>query len=179
MTIPNASEDAKKLDLSYTAGVNVMLQPIQKNSWTVFSKIKHTLPIQVSNQTLVYLFQRKYYVHSTTSTMLNNNWAYTNAHSSFIHNNKIWINPNNFQQYKAKHMTSIPCNICCFLVVKSYPTLCDPVNCSMPAFPVLHYLSELLKLMSTELVIPAKHLILCHSLLLPPSFPASESFPLS
>ena len=54
--------------------------------------------------------------------MLNNNWAYTNAHSSFIHNNKIWINPNNFQQYKAKHMTSIPCNICCFLVVKSYPT---------------------------------------------------------
>ena len=59
---PNASEDAEKLALSYTAG-KVMLQPIQKNSWTVSSKIKHTLPIQVSNQTLGYLFQRKHYVH--------------------------------------------------------------------------------------------------------------------
>ena len=38
---------------------------------------------------------------------------------------------------------------------------------------------SLLKLMSIELVIPSNHLILCHPLLLPQSFPASESFPLS
>ena len=39
---------------------------------------------------------------------------------------------------------------------------------------------SLLKLMSVELVIPSNHLILCHPLLLlPQSFPVSESFPSS
>ena len=39
---------------------------------------------------------------------------------------------------------------------------------------------SLLKLMSTVLVRPSNHLILCHPLLLPPSiFPASVSFPMS
>ena len=30
----------------------------------------------------------------------------------------------------------------CCLVTQSYPTLCDPMNCSLPGFPVLHYLLE-------------------------------------
>ena len=30
----------------------------------------------------------------------------------------------------------------CCLVTKSCPTLCDPVNCSTPGFPVFHYLLE-------------------------------------
>ena len=29
--------------------------------------------------------------------------------------------------------------ICCYSVAQSCPTLCDPMNCSMPGFPVLHY----------------------------------------
>ena len=29
--------------------------------------------------------------------------------------------------------------ICCCSVTKSCPTLCDPMNCSIPGFPVLHY----------------------------------------
>ena len=33
-------------------------------------------------------------------------------------------------------------NCCCCLVVKLYVTLCDSINCSMPGFPVLHYLPE-------------------------------------
>ena len=32
--------------------------------------------------------------------------------------------------------------ICCFSVAKLCLTLCDPMNCSMPGFPVLHYLLE-------------------------------------
>ena len=32
--------------------------------------------------------------------------------------------------------------ICCFSVTKSSLTVCDPVNCSIPCFPVLHYLPE-------------------------------------
>ena len=30
----------------------------------------------------------------------------------------------------------------CCSVAKSYLTPCDPMNCSMPGFPVLHYLLE-------------------------------------
>ena len=32
---------------------------------------------------------------------------------------------------------------CCCLVAQSCPTLCDPMDCSMPGFPVLHHLPEL------------------------------------
>ena len=30
-------------------------------------------------------------------------------------------------------------------VAKLYLTLCDPMDCSMPAFPVLHYLAKLVQ----------------------------------
>ena len=33
-------------------------------------------------------------------------------------------------------------NCCCFSVAKPLPTLCDPMDCSMPGFPVLHHLPE-------------------------------------
>ena len=33
--------------------------------------------------------------------------------------------------------------VCVHSVAKSCPTLCDPMDCSMPGFPVLHYLPEL------------------------------------
>ena len=32
--------------------------------------------------------------------------------------------------------------ICCYSVTKLGPTLCDPMDCSTPGFPVLHYLPE-------------------------------------
>ena len=32
---------------------------------------------------------------------------------------------------------------CCCSVTQSCPTLCDPMDCSMPGFPVLHHLLEL------------------------------------
>ena len=67
-----------------------------------------------------------------------------------------------------------------FLVAKLCPTFCDPMDCSMSSFPVLHHLPELAQPMSIELVMPSNHLILCHPLLFPPSiFPASVSFPMS
>ena len=69
---------------------------------------------------------------------------------------------------------------CCNSVSQLCPALCNPVNCSTPGFPVLHYLPEswsLSKLMSTELMMPAKHLILCHPvLLLPLIFPHIRVF---
>ena len=43
--------------------------------------------------------------------------------------------------YSGHYLISISC--CCHCsVTKSRPTLCDPVDCCMPAFPVLHYLLE-------------------------------------
>ena len=32
--------------------------------------------------------------------------------------------------------------IWCWSVAQLCPTHCDPMDCSMPGFPVLHYLSE-------------------------------------
>ena len=66
---------------------------------------------------------------------------------------------------------------CCSSVTKSCPTLCDPMDCSTPGFPVLHYLQSLLKCMSIELMMPSNHLILCHPFLLLPSiFPSIRIF---
>ena len=59
-------------------------------------------------------------------------------------------------------------------------TLCDPMDCNMPGYPVHHRLVELAQTHFLELVMPSNHLILCRPLLLlPQSFPASGSFPIS
>ena len=51
------------------------------------------------------------------------------------------------------------------------------MDCSTPGLTVHHQLPSLLKLMPIELVMPSKHLILCHPLLLPPSiFPSFQVF---
>ena len=54
-------------------------------------------------------------------------------------------------------------------VAQSCLTLCDPMDCSMPGFPVHHQLLELSqthRLESIKLVMPSNHLILCRPLLL-------------
>ena len=56
-------------------------------------------------------------------------------------------------------------------------TLCDPMNRSTPGLPVITNSRSLPKLMSTELVMPSSHLILCRPLLLlPPIFPNTRVF---
>ena len=55
--------------------------------------------------------------------------------------------------------------------------LCDPMHYSMPGFPVHHNSQKLLKLMSIQYMMPSNPLILCRSLLLPPSvFPSIRVF---
>ena len=55
-------------------------------------------------------------------------------------------------------------------VAQSCPTLCDPTDCSIPGFPVLHQLLELTQTHVHQSVMPSNHLILCCCpLLLPPS----------
>ena len=70
---------------------------------------------------------------------------------------------------------SISCSCCS--VAKSCLTLCNPMDCSMPYSLSFTISQSLLKLMSTESVMPPNHLILCHPLLLLPSiFPSIRVF---
>ena len=72
---------------------------------------------------------------------------------------------------QAKHF----CCFCCCSVTLLYPTLCDPMNCSTPGFPVLHYLPEFEKLMSIEMIL-SNLLNLCHHhLLLPSILPSTRT----
>ena len=57
---------------------------------------------------------------------------------------------------------------CCCSVAKSCPTLCDPMDCSTPGFPIFHYLPEFAQT-HVHWVIDAIHVILCRPLLLLPS----------
>ena len=59
------------------------------------------------------------------------------------------------------------------------PTLCDPMNCSTPNFPVLHYLLEFAQTYVHWVDDASNQLILCHLLLLLPSIFPSVSFPVS
>ena len=62
-------------------------------------------------------------------------------------------------------------------LTQSCPTLCDPMDCSMPGLPVHHQLRSPPKPMSIESVIPSNHLLLCRPLLLLPSiFPSIRVF---
>ena len=66
---------------------------------------------------------------------------------------------------------------CCCSVAKSYPTLCDPMNCSTPGSPVLHYLLEFAQIhihWVSDAVWPSRPL--CPLLLLPSVFPGIRVF---
>ena len=65
-------------------------------------------------------------------------------------------------------------------VAQSCPTLCDPMNRSMPGLPVHHQLPEFTQTHVHRVsdAIQPSHL-LSSPLLLPQSLPASESFPMS
>ena len=65
---------------------------------------------------------------------------------------------------------------CCFSVAQLCPTLCDPIDCSMPGFLSYTISQNLLKLMSIKPVIPSNHLILCCLLILPSIFPSIRVF---
>ena len=69
---------------------------------------------------------------------------------------------------------------CCCSVSKVCPNLCDPWKAARQASLSFTISRSLLKFMSIESVVLSNHLILYHPLLLlPQSFPASGSFPMS
>ena len=87
-----------------------------------------------------------------------------------------WMNHKPESRFLVEMSTTLDAQIQFSSVAQSCPTLCDPVDCSTPGFPVRHQLPELAQLMSIEVVMPSNHLILCHSLLLPSIFPYIRVF---
>ena len=69
---------------------------------------------------------------------------------------------------------------CCCLVTKSCLILCDPMDCSTPGFPALHYLPEFAQ---TQVHWVERHPTNSSSVIpfssWPQSFPASGSFPVN
>ena len=62
-------------------------------------------------------------------------------------------------------------------VAQSCLTLCDPIDCHTPGFPVHHQLLEFTQIHVIELLMPSNRLILCHPLLFLPSiFPSIRVF---
>ena len=61
----------------------------------------------------------------------------------------------------------------CSAVAQSCLTLCDPMNHSTPGLPSITNSQSSLKLMYIQSVMPSRHLILCHPLLLLPPIPPS------
>ena len=62
-------------------------------------------------------------------------------------------------------------------VTQSCPTLCDPMNPSMPGLPVHHHLPEFTQTRVQESEMTSSHLILCRPLLLlPPIAPSIRVF---
>ena len=78
---------------------------------------------------------------------------------------------------EEKHMSCRLSKNCYCSVTKSCPTLCDPMNCSMTDFPVLHHLPEF-----AQAYVHWCHPTISSSIVpfsCPQSFPASGSFPMS
>ena len=66
--------------------------------------------------------------------------------------------------------------VCVYSCCSVVSTLCDPIGCSTPGFPVLHYLPEFGQTHVTESVMPSNHLVLCCPLLLSSIFPSIRVF---
>ena len=74
-------------------------------------------------------------------------------------------------------MVPSSCCCCCCSIAKLCPALCNSMDCSTPAFPVLHCLPEFAQIHVHWLVMLSNHLSpFCPHLLLPSIFPSIRVF---
>ena len=85
-------------------------------------------------------------------------------------------NQNRWNKTPFRYNIKFPNSIQYSSIPRPCPTLCNPMDCSIPGLPVHHYSQSLLKLISIESVTPSKHLILCCPLLLPSIFTSIRGF---
>ena len=95
-----------------------------------------------------------------------------------------WTNKQNWSVHTKDHHSALKrkeiltCHSVQFSsVTQSCPTLCHPMDCSTPCFPVHHQLPELAQTHVHRVSMASNHLILCYYLLLLPSiFPNTRVF---
>ena len=73
------------------------------------------------------------------------------------------------QSFSPRQALNFCIQLCCCLVAQLCVTLCGPMDCSTPGFPVLHISQSFLEPTSIESLMPSNHLIPCRPLLLLPS----------
>ena len=99
---------------------------------------------------------------------------YLRSPSSTSHETSVWHDIDLISWIPLSFFLLISC---CCSVTKSYWTLHDGIDCSMPGFPVPHHLPEFAQVRFHWI---SDAIQLSHPLLLPPSsFPASGSFSMS
>ena len=120
-------------------------------------------------------------------------YIYTMEYYSVMKRNKIgsfvvmWMNLESVIQSEVSQKKENIIYYCTYMestkmvqfspVTQSCLTLCYPIACSTPGFQSITNSQSLHELVSIESVMPSNHLILCHSLLLPPSiFPSIRVF---
>ena len=89
-----------------------------------------------------------------------------------IHGRLRFIGPQRIGHNWAINLPPTSC--CCCSTSESCTTLCDPMDCSMLGFPLLHYLLEFAQTQSIESVMPSNHLILSHPSLW--NYPVHKSY---
>ena len=81
---------------------------------------------------------------------------------------RSWVEMESLREYVYPILWNISwlvSGICCS-VPQTCPTLCNPMDCSMPGFPVLHHLLEFAQSHIHWVTDAIQHPILCHPLLL-------------
>ena len=88
-----------------------------------------------------------------------------------------WVTVHGVAESDTTEWLTLPCSLCCRPVAQSCSTLCNPMDCSMPGFSVLHHLPEFAETHIRRIgdAIPPSHPLSSF----PQSFPASGSLPTS
>ena len=95
---------------------------------------------------------------------------------TFWKNSLISLKEFQFHDYKTNNNNMFIPILCCCSANQLCLTLRDPIDCSMPGFPVLH--RPLNSAQSHVYWVQSKHLIFCHPFSsCPQTFPTSGSFP--
>ena len=110
-------------------------------------------------------------------------WTSSHPHWKYrgqeITDHRWWVMKQGFRLGQYNLVTEYHCCYCS--ATKSYLTLCDPMDCSTPGFPVFHYLLEFIQTHVHWVgdAIQLSHLLSPPFSSCPQSFPASGSFPIS
>ena len=138
------------ININWTFSVRHYVDPLAHlGLWNVV--LKMSIYSKLKKQTVVYLYSR---------TLLDNG-------SKQITLQATHLNIGTYCWVERPRKNSV---CCCCSVAQLCLTLCDPMDCSAPCFPVLHHLPEFAQI-HDHWVIPFFSYL--------QSFPASESFPAS